>query len=318
MLQNDLYEYIAGASETMSREYQRIQRRASDDPGTAGDQGEENWAALLRDWLPSYFHIVTKGQILGPEGHTSPQVDVLVLSPSYPRALLDKKQYLAGGVVAAFECKTSLKAGHVEKSVDTAARVRELLPKRTGTPYRELHSPIIYGLLAHSHSWKAPESQPLVNIENKLLESDKSRIQYPREMLDLVCVADLATWAGVRFSVQVSRQRGEIALNIGTGYLVHHAQDVEHEGVTIEQAEGFTPIGTMLTDLLQRLAWEHPEMRQLAQYFVVTGIQGSGHGTSRSWPLDLYSDEVGSRVAAMVEGDDWSSERWTEWRPAFP
>lgn len=318
--ENDLYAYIASASDTMSREYDRIRKRALADPGTAGDQGEENWAELLRGWLPSYFHVVTKGQVLGHDGRTSPQVDVIVLSPFYPKALLGKKQYLAGGVLAAFECKTTLEAKHIGDAVDTAWRVRELVPEREGTPYKELHSPVVYGLLAHSHSWTRPKSRPLVNIEKKLLDSDKASPGNPRAMLDVVCVADLATWTGARFSARVSMQRGEIALNVGTGYLVHHAGDVEHEGVTMEQSEGFTPIGTALTDLLQRLAWEHVGMRQLAQYFVVSGIQGSGHGTIRERPMDLYSGEVRSRIRRMVETDQWpgKSERWSEWRPAFP
>jgi hypothetical protein len=68
--------------------------------------------------------------------------------PSYPSILLDKKLYLAGGVAAAFECKTTLKAEHVNKAVETSASLRKNLPKREGSPYRELNSTIIYGLLA--------------------------------------------------------------------------------------------------------------------------------------------------------------------------
>ena len=86
-------------------------------PSTAGDQGEENWATLLRKWLPNYFHIVTKGRILTDSGYASPQVDILVLYPSYPKILLDKKLYLSGGVAAAFECKTTLKAADIKKAV---------------------------------------------------------------------------------------------------------------------------------------------------------------------------------------------------------
>jgi len=75
----------------MAEEYDRIQKRATEDPETAGDQGEENWATLLRQWLPSY-----------------------------PQILLDKKLYLAGGVAVAFECKTTLKAAHVKATDETA------------------------------------------------------------------------------------------------------------------------------------------------------------------------------------------------------
>src|SRR4051812_7486068 len=107
---HDLLDFMSGATIEMAQEYERIQKRASEDPGTAGDQGEENWATFFKEWLPPFFQIVTKSRILSHEGQTSPQVDVLVLSPSYPQALLDKKVYLAGGVAAAFECKVTLRA----------------------------------------------------------------------------------------------------------------------------------------------------------------------------------------------------------------
>ena len=87
----------------MESEYQRIRSRALEDPGTAGDQGEENWAELLRDWLPPTYKVVTKGRILSADGRASPQVDVLVLKDVYPDKLLNKKLYLAAGVAAVFE-----------------------------------------------------------------------------------------------------------------------------------------------------------------------------------------------------------------------
>ena len=96
MPSNDLFDFMRTATRDMADEYERIQKRATEDPGTAGDQGEENWATLFRNWLSSYFHVVTKGRILSHKGIASPQIDVLVLSPSYPRQLLNKKLYLAG------------------------------------------------------------------------------------------------------------------------------------------------------------------------------------------------------------------------------
>jgi len=139
---NDLHDYLLGVTEDMSRDYHQIQKRATQDPGTAGDQGEENWAELLRGWLPPTYQVVTKGRILGHDGNASPQVDVLVLRPSYPRKLLGKKLYLAGGVAAAFECKVTLKKSHIYEAFQTAALINKLLPPRWGSPYKELHNPI--------------------------------------------------------------------------------------------------------------------------------------------------------------------------------
>src|SRR5215212_2250362 len=97
MEEHDIHSFIQSAQRDIENEYKRILKRATEDPGTAGDQGEENWATLLKNWLPSYFHIVTKGRILTESGYASPQVDILILHPSYPQILLDKKLYLAGG-----------------------------------------------------------------------------------------------------------------------------------------------------------------------------------------------------------------------------
>jgi len=82
MERHEIHDFLISSQRRIEEEYARITRRAEEDPGTAGDQGEENWAALLKNWLPSYFHIVTKGKILFASGQASSQVDVLVLVPS--------------------------------------------------------------------------------------------------------------------------------------------------------------------------------------------------------------------------------------------
>jgi hypothetical protein len=190
---HDLYKFMQQISEEVALEYERIQMRATEDPGTAGDQGEENWAELLRDWLPRTYEVVTKGRIISQDGVTSPQIDVLVLNGAYPKKLVRKKLYLAAGVAAAFECKVTLKPSHIVETIENCTKIKNLYPIRTGTPYKELHSPIIYGLLAHSHAWKGEKSTPEKNIELKLLEVDGIHAAHPRLQLDLVCVADLAS-----------------------------------------------------------------------------------------------------------------------------
>jgi hypothetical protein len=84
---HDLLDFLLQVSAEIQAEYERIRRRAAEDPGTAGDQGEENWASVLRGWLPPSYRIVTKGRLIGQNGSTSPQVDVIVLNPAYPSAL---------------------------------------------------------------------------------------------------------------------------------------------------------------------------------------------------------------------------------------
>jgi hypothetical protein len=314
---HDLDDFMRAITEEMAREYYRIQKRAAEDPGTAGDQGEENWATLLREWLPSTYQVVTKGRILSHEGIASPQIDVLVLHPTYPKYLLDKKLYLAGGVAAAFECKVTLKAEHVRSAVENSVEIRRHLPKRIGSPYKELHSPVIYGLLAHSYVWKGKHSTPIENIHEHLLTADYNFVEHPREMLDVICVADLATWVSGKTSwfgpgmipdwtpmIDIYGPRGSAA----TAYVCHSNEFPN-------QKASFTPIGTMMSHLLYKLAWEEPSVRRLAQYFFAAHVPGSGQGNMRLWKDDIYSDEIRAEVTSGHRLD--SRRSWNEWSVMF-
>jgi hypothetical protein len=133
---HDLHDLMRAVSDQIGAEYARIRKRAGEDPGTAGDQGEENWATLLRGWLPKTYTVVTKGRIVGHDGAAGPQVDVLVLKPSYPPALMSTKLYLAGGVAAVFECKVTLRAKHIREAGENARALRSAYPNRTGAQRR--------------------------------------------------------------------------------------------------------------------------------------------------------------------------------------
>lgn len=310
---NDLIDFMDSLTREIGDEYRRIQKRASEDPGTAGDQGEENWATILRNWLPPAFQIVTKGRILSHDGLASPQVDILILRPEYPKQLLDKKLFLAGGVLAAFECKLSLKASHIGDFIKTSIHIKSHQELRTGTPFRELQSPILFGLLAHSHSWKGDKSTPISNISDKLIELDKSLVEHPRLMPDLLCVADLAFWNTSKMvflpPVQSSFKNNlDPQLNNGYATSAYIGYTYETQG----QSAGFTPIGSMITALLRKLAWEYPSLRQLSGYFTQTNIQGGGNGVLRKWSHEIYSKEMlrnigqGQTIKNGVMWDEWS------------
>jgi hypothetical protein len=315
-LHHDIHGFVASSQRTIEEEYQRIRKRAVEDPGTAGDQGEENWATLLRMWLPSYFHVVTKGRILTQSGYASPQIDVLILLPSYPVILRDKKLYLAGGVAAVFECKVTLKAEHVRDSIRKAAELRRHLPKRTGSPYRELNSEIICGLLAHSHSWKGEDSKPIVNIEEAIQKSDKENVQHPIECLDLITVADLATWTTQKltyFGPRMSAWNADFARIYGPdGSAVTSYTCCKIGGE--RQEEFFSPLGVLLSRVFSQLAWTFPDMRSLEQHFRSVNLMGSGAGKMRLWGLEIYSEEIRGRVH---DGMFFSGKSFDEWQLAF-
>ena len=310
---HDLHDFMRQISVEMASEYERIRRRSAEDPGTAGDQGEENWASLLRDWLPPTFQVVTKGRIIGSDGSTSPQVDVIVLKDVYPKKLLDKKHYLAGGVAAVFECKTTLRSSHIEEAVKASKTIKKLCAVRYGNPYDELHAQILYGLLSHSHSWSSPGSQPKNNITHKLWESDNAYTSHPRESLDVLCVADLGIWALHKLtfinprllSASLSAVYGENGSS-QTSY-------INRMRVTDSEEEDFTPVGSLIAYLSRRLAWENPSLRQLAEYYQATSLEGGGGGAMRHWPSSIFSKSIRSRV----ESGALSNERWDKWSVHF-
>ena len=316
---HDLYDFMQQISNEIAAEYNRIQKRVTEDPGTAGDQGEENWAELLRGWLPSTYKVVTKGRIIGQDGRTSPQVDVLVLKDVYPEKLLNKKLYLAAGVAAAFECKITLKAEHIEQAIKTCVEIKSLYPARQGTPYKELHAPIVYGLLAHSHSWKGSNSKPEDNIEQKLFETDKSHVSHPRECLDLLCVADFGTWILSKITFFSPRML--------PGNEQLYPPDLDPDGAALSAYIGHTPsnnrhfehftsIGTLIYDLSHRLGWENPALRDLVSYYRITNIGGVGSGKPRTWPSSIYSKEVRLR-AEHPQLSSGLDARWDEWNMGF-
>jgi hypothetical protein len=317
MEKHDIHGFLISSQRELQEEYKRIYKRATEDPGTAGDQGEENWATLLRNWLPSYFRIVTKGRILTETGYASSQIDLLVLHPSYPKVLLDKKLYLAAGVAAAFECKTTLKASHVKDAVETAANIRKHMHKRIGTPYKELNSQIVYGLLSHSHSWKGKASKPLENIDNALWKADGEQVEHPIQCLDFLCVSDLASWLTMKttfispawshYNDSLKKVYGKDGS--GSSSYVCAALGMER------QSDYFAPIGVLLSGLFSKLAWTFKDMRALDTYFRKVDMMGSGQSKKmRLWPISIYSEAIRDRV---YNGPLSNGEPYDEWHVAF-
>lgn len=309
---HDLHVFMEQVTTEIASEYRRIYARSTEDPGTAGDEGEENWAALLRDWLPPTYHVETKGRLIGYDGTMSPQVDIVVLKPAYPRKLLKKKTWLAGGVAAAFECKNTLTAEHVSAAARRCVAFKSLFQPRTGSPRRELRSPLLYGVLSHSHSWKRAKSDPIANVE-KALSDASTRVEHPRNLLDMICVADLAFWH--RFNIAcyeadlspyepLLRERFGGNQGMMTGHTCSSFS-------SHNQSSEFRPVGALLASLVNGLAWEDSAVRDLADYYRLAKLPGTGQGGMRPWPLSVYSNEVALQIMAgrLTNGilwDDWS------------
>ncbi|WP_353806672.1 DUF6602 domain-containing protein [Mycobacterium sp.] len=175
------------------------------DPGEIqriGHTNESEWVGALRKWLPPQYDIGTRKYILLEDeggGKVTKETDLVIFHPAYPIELRTKASVLAGGVAAAFSVKRTVDRNEIFAAYKAGVQLRRSLRPRNATLRHELVPPIFYGLLAESHDWKADHSDPLKNIESAVTECENNLLNSPREGLDLLCIADLASWRRVLF-----------------------------------------------------------------------------------------------------------------------
>ncbi|MGH3524908.1 MAG: hypothetical protein ACRDU4_19290, partial [Mycobacterium sp.] len=221
--------------------------------------------------------------------------------PSYPRQLRERSTVLASGVVAAFSVKLTLDAEGLTEAINAAQQLRRLLPGHPAHTVRDqLFSPIMYGVLAHSHAWKGENSKPTENIENRLREQAAAN---PREQLDIVCVADLASWFRAVF---VIAEQMITDLNQAGISDEPHVQDVmfrEHSS----DANDAQPLGGLIYALLRQLSLFDPTIRPIADGMrrVATG---SRQGDVRTrWPL---AEALSPETLDGIRRGLWSLPEW--------
>lgn len=254
-MEHDLSVFLKQVHTSMGLDYERIQNYTLHDPGTAGDEGEENWANFLRDWLPSHYSVQTKGNLISSDGRRSPQADIVVLKPGYPIALQKHKTWLADGVAAVFECKNTLTAKDVRTAFEQSAKFKRLVaPYSHTSPFRDLHSPLTFGLLAHSHSWNRPKSEPRRNIENAM-HNAANCIYSPKMVPDILCVSDLALWSNLRSATVDDTDPNNPTLEVATNLFRSCEETVP-------------PISSLVTLLFARLSYDDPDARVLSKYLV--------------------------------------------------
>lgn len=308
--EHSLHTFISQMTDEIASEYQRIYARAAEDPGTAGDEGEENWAAVLRDWVPPNYHVRTKGRLIGVDGSASPQIDVVVLKPGYPKKLLEKKLWLADGVAAVFECKNTLVKSHIVDAARRCIEFKKLCRPRSGTPREELRSPLVFGILAHSHSWKS-ERKVVVDSASDILNEASEVANHPSEQIDLMCVADLANWNSVycaKYESAWTADPQKMEARLGGRWWITTTFMCLASGTSADD-ELAKPLGALISTLMSRLAEEDPSLNDFAHYYKRVNLGGSGRGFSRSWPNSIYSDYVKSAFesgrVAMTLNADW-------------
>jgi len=310
---HDFFELMATVRKEIADDYKRVKRRSREDPGTAGDEVEEQWAEVLRKWLPATYHVITKGRILFEDRTSSPQVDILVVKPSYPLALRNKKYVFSGGVLAAFECKLTLRARDLSDAFQNCAQIKRRARHVLGSPQDELCRLPIFGVLAHSHDIRSKSG------ESRLYEHiEKVQAKYAEhlsEFVDTICVAEEATIPltldvligpniddALREDVEYLNGKEAIAAM----YTMHHEIDGD------EISSGAVLAG-FIHDLTRRLALHDPLIRDWADHLSYLGLYG-GIGKT----IYATGDELSKRVVERLRKNGTENERWSKWSGTFP
>ncbi len=304
MRRPELHRFLSLASDELSAEYRRITSRSKEDPGTAGDETEAMWKETLRGWLPDYYPIVTKGRILNQNGKSSPQIDVLVLNPAYPRRIREKKIYLTSAVVAAFECKTTLRKRDLIRFYQNCRRVKNLLGVSRGTIFRELFAPIYYGLFALSSRFSG-------DIISECERIDKRIIPHPREMPDALCVADREIILTAKSNLVFDKEWFEPADRAK----IRELQNLKPVWTGYYPSSGrkhpFVPLGLLIQSLYYHLGWRDTHIRDMHNVFEDTGFRADTGASVRRWPYSIYSKLVQDEF--KLQSKLTNGVRWSEW-----
>ena len=294
--------------DNMAAECNDIQKQLTEHPTNTTNNGEQSWAKLLRGSLPSIYKVVTKGRIISRDGRISQKVDVLVLKRAHSEKVLDKSLYSADCVAAAFDCKTTLSIEHIVRTMKACTEIKGLYPTRVGTPYRELHAPIIYGVLARSYSWKGEGTKPESDIEKVLSASDGAYILHPRECLDLLCVANLGTWKTVKVLTPLAlvlHCKEQMRSVLRSGFTLQTAYMMA-QSAHRNQGSRFTPTGSFIFNLSRKLAWEDSRLRDMPQYYRGMRMERLGLGKPRPWNFSFSKAVIRQLRNHRLNFDDWS------------
>jgi hypothetical protein len=312
---HDFQEFMDLVKIQLSAGYFNISKRTKEDPGTAGDQAEEDWASFLREWLPATYQVVTKGRIINPEGIASPQIDILVLHPNYPKKLLAQKHYFSGGVVAAFECKLNARPSDIKRAFESASIIKKLISPSVGNPFDELYHSPFYGLLAHTTTIKDRVNNGVYGVINKYRTEFA---EHPREMLDIICINTDSTYALKKY-VFISNKASEYGrevlkeMNLKEAICTMYLMECEFEGLpsSPRNSTGFN-LAALLCYVTTYMAYLDPSIRPFADF--LNNIDGSGGiGLYDYWNLNNLS----SGVIEIIKKQGFSKDGWSKWSEQF-
>lgn len=274
----------------------------------AGHGAESTWVSLLKSWLPPAYDVLKRKYIVPEVGTEIFETDIVVINPSYPVPLREREEILPGGVAAAFSVKLTLDPAGIREGVEQAAKLRRALHPRIGASRHEMVGPFPVGLLAHSHTWTRPGSEPADNVTENLLRLDQEIAVHPRESLDYLCVSDLGMWSTAYMPYMPPSA-------MVSSYGPSAQQKAEGAAfTTIQQTDpnqSMNAIASLITHLLTRLSYYDSTLRPLADNLTVTGTLGSSKGNMRMWELSQVFTQTTRKELPSRTGrepnSDWAA-----------
>ena len=166
----------------------------------------------------------------------------------------------------------------------------------------------------------------LNNIIPKFDELTGRLVKHPREMLDLICVADLVSLTADRTSYTTVPSSWEydpecrgIKADKPCAMVGHMQYPPDSWALNGPSTITYQTVGAFLCSLLRMLAWEDPTLQHLADYFRMTGIMEAASGFLWELPLSIYSTEVRQRIEMMAPNRAMMMDHldWDEWGLTF-
>lgn len=117
-------EYDKSSQRQLAEERKKLKATSRCNPDSAGECTEDIFAELVRNLIPDEFKVVTRARIEFDNPGESPQLDLVILKPGGEKRLNNLKSYPLSSVLAAFECKLTLRKRDLEKAALTANAIK--------------------------------------------------------------------------------------------------------------------------------------------------------------------------------------------------
>jgi hypothetical protein len=240
-----------------------------------------------------------------------------VLRPSYPFHLRDQKYYFSGRVIAVFECKLTLKKEHLNKFFKTVAEIKRKSSfsqtfEQFKTPYHELFKLPIVGLLSHSHIWRSRDASEA--IYDRISEFENEFVEHPRELPDVICVADAATFTlgkiveiGKEVPMEILEDIQAMGMKEAVS-VMYSIYDDEPFGAYELNRRGRI-LASLIFSVIRWMAREDESLRPWADHLEAALGTHLGIGRPTFWSAEILP----KAILQKVRRSGFALDRWSPW-----